>query len=439
MTRTFTRRYFLQSTALAASAFALSPRGILRAQAPSDRLNVAFVGVGGRGAGNLAAISECKANIVALCDVDQNHLAAAAAKFPGAKTYADFRKLLEQKDIDAVVVSTPDHFHAVTAIAAMRLGKHVYCEKPLTHSIYETRRLTESARKHKVATQMGNGGHSSEGTRLTVEWIQTGAIGPVREVHTWTNRAKGWWPQGVPRPSDTPPVPPTLNWDLWLGPAPLRPYHPAYHPFKWRGWADFGTGALGDMGCHVFDVSYWALNLTHPTTIEAETSGYNGETFPEWSIIRYTFAQRGNMPPVKLTWYDGGKLPPRPADLEPGREMGSPDGGTLFIGDKGTILTPLGGAPRLIPESKMKDFKRPDPFLPRSIGHHREWVEACKGGKPAGANFEYAGLLTEIVLLGNLAIRARKKIEWDGPHMKATNAPEADPLIHREYRNGWSL
>ena len=439
MARRITRRQFMRSGAAAAAAFTFWPKGILRAQSPAQRLHVAFIGAGGRGASNLHEISQCAADVVALCDVDASNLAAAAKSFPNAKTYSDFRKLLEQKDIDGVVVSTPDHVHAFAALAAIRLGKHIYCEKPLTHCVYESRILRLAAAEKKVATQMGNGGHSSEGTRATVEWIQSGAIGQVREVHMWTDRAKDWWPQGVPRPTETPPVPQNLAWDLWIGPAPQRPYHPAYHPFKWRGWADFGTGALGDMGCHVFDVSCWALKLGPPSTIEAETSGYNRETFPEWSIVRYEFPQRGDLPPVKLTWYDGGKLPQRPPELEEGREMGTKDGGTIFVGDKGKMIVPLGGAPRLIPEAKMKDFKRPDPSIPRSIGHHKEWVEACKGGPPAGSNFDFSGPMTETILLGNVAIRVGKKIQWDSEKLQATNAPDAAPLIHREYRKGWEL
>lgn len=433
-----TRRQFMRS-GLAAGALACWPRGILHAASPSERLHVGFIGAGGRGSNNLQEISRFAADVVALCDVDAAYLAAAAKAYPNAKTYSDFRKMLEQKDIDAVVVSTPDHVHAVAALAAIRLGKHVYCEKPLTHSIYESRLLRLAAAEKKVATQMGNGGHSHEGTRLAVEWVRSGILGHVREVHLWTDRAKDWWPQGVSRPSDTPAVPATLDWDLWTGPAPARPYHPAYHPFKWRGWVDFGTGALGDMGCHVFDVACWALKLDAPTTVEAETSGCNGETYPQWSMVRYEFPQRGDMPPVKLLWYDGGKLPPRPAELDEGQEFGSKDGGTLFIGDKGKMIVPLGASPRLIPEARMRDFNQPSPSIPRSVGHHKEWVEACKGGPPAGSNFDVAGPMTETILLGNVAIRLGKKLQWDSENLQVVNAPEAAALIRREYRKGWEL
>ncbi|MHC5057605.1 MAG: Gfo/Idh/MocA family protein, partial [Planctomycetota bacterium] len=309
--------------------------------------------------------------------------------------------------------------------------KDVFCQKPLTHNVWEARALTLAARKHKVATQMGIQGHAKEGTRLLVEWVRSGAIGPVREIQYWTNRPI--WPQGIGRPKDTPPVPPSLDWDLWLSVAPERPYHPAYHPFKWRGFWDFGTGALGDIGCHALDAGFWALELGSPRSVEAETSPVNDETAPKWSIVTYQFPARGDMPPVKVVWYEGGKMPPRPKELEGNRKLGG--GGQLFFGDKGVIMA--GGTPRLIPEARMKEFERPPKTIPRSPGHVAEWVRACKGGEPAGANFDFAGPLSEMVLLGNFAVRTGKRIEWDGENMRATNAPEANRYVSRVPRKGW--
>jgi predicted dehydrogenase len=370
---------------------------------------------------------------VALCDVDERSLQRAAAEHPKAKQFRDFRKLLESPGIDAVVVTTPDHTHAVAAMMAMRAGRHVYCEKPLTHSVYEARQMTLAAREHGIATQMGNGGHSSRTIRECVEWVRSGTIGPVREVHAWSNRPI--WPQGIARPADRPRVPDWLNWELWLGPAPERPYHPAYHPFKWRGFWDFGTGALGDMGCHIMDAAFWALELGAPTSVEAESSGVNRETAPEWSRVRYEFPARGDRPAVRLTWHDGGRKPELPV-LPEGQELS--DNGSLFIGDGGMVLYER-GRPRLLPESLMKDFTPPPETLPRSIGHYAEWIAACKGGPKAGSNFDYAGPLTEMVLLGNVALRLGRKIEWDGAGLRVTNAPEAARWVRREYRNGWSL
>jgi len=428
---------------------------------PSEKLNIAGVGVGGMGASNIDALARYSdkdgvvtmpgENIVALCDVDDDYAAKIFERYPKAKKYRDFRKMLEkQKDIDAVVVATPDHTHAVVAMAAMQMGKHVYVQKPLTYSVYEARMLTEAARKYKVATQMGNQGHSGEGVRLTCEWIWDGAIGPVREVHCWTNRPV--WPQGIGRPEDMPPVPGTLDWDLWLGPAPYRPYHPAYLPFNWRAWLDFGTGALGDMACHIMDPSFWALKLRYPISVEASHSydvremwkrWENKETYPRASVVRYKFPARGDMPAVKLTWYDGGLLPPRPEELEVGRQL--PESGTIFIGDKGKIMCKTyGESPRLIPETKMKEYKRPAKTLPRiprgADGHEQNWVDACKGGEPASSNFDHSGPLTESVVMGNLAmLNPGKTLEWDGENMRVTNLPEANEHVHREYREGWTL
>jgi len=437
------RREFMGGAAVAA-AFTIVPRHVLGGAghtAPSEKLNIAGIGAGGRGADNLAAVSS--ENIVALCDVDEKQAEGTLKRYPKAKKYLDFRRMLEkQKDIDAVIVSTPDHTHAVATMMAIKMNKHVYCEKPLTHSIYEARRVAQAAREHKVATQMGIQGHSGEGIRLLCEWIWDGAIGAVREVHTWTDRPAGWWPQGIARPKDTPPVPSTLSWDLWLGPAPYRPYHPAYMPFKWRGWWDFGTGALGDMGIHNCSPIFWALKLGYPTSVEVVCEeGNNEETGPTKSILRYEFPAREGMPPVTLMWYDGGNMPPRPAELEQGRRFGDNDGGSLFVGEKGKIHAPgwCAASPRIIPETKMKQYKQPPKTIPRSVEHHQEWVQACKTGKPTTANFDFAGLLTEVVLLGNIAIRTGEKLLWDGPNMVCTNVPEANRYVHCRYREGWTL
>ena len=440
------RRDFLGNAATVA-AFTIVPRHVLggpRHIPPSEKLNIAGIGVGGQGAGDLGNLSS--QNIVALCDVDFRHAEGTFKRYPNARQYRDFRKMLdkEDKNIDAVVVATPDHIHAPASMAAIKRGKHVYCEKPLTHSVYEARRVAEAAREHKVATQMGNQGQASPQTRLMCEMVWDGAIGPVREVHVWTDRPnKGlnavYWPQGVDRPKERPAVPKTLDWDLWLGPAPKRPYHPAYVPFKWRGWWDFGTGAMGDIGCHALDPIFRALKLGAPTSVEGISTLVNTETYPLSSKIHYEFPARGDMPPVKVVWYDGGMRPPRPEELEDGRQVGS--NGKLFIGDKGKMLSE-----RIIPESKMKEYGKPPEMIPRSPGHYIEWIEACKGGKPAGSNFDHAGPLAEAVLLGNVALRPelkekmnRTKLLWDGPNLKITNVPEANKFLHREYREGWSL
>jgi len=440
MANNLSRRELLQKAALASGLAALggvwTERAARASRSPNEKLNVACIGVGGMGGADLSAVSsDPSVHIVALCDVDEARAAGAFNRFPSAKRYFDYRKMLEKEknNIDAVTVSTPDHHHAPASVMAMKLGKHVYCQKPLTHSVYEARVMAETARKHRVVTQMGTQGHPSY-TRL-VELIQTGAIGPVSEVHVMTDRPI--WPQGIDRPTDTPPVPPTLHWDIWLGPAPERPYHPAYHPFAWRGWWDFGTGALGDMACHLMDGAFWALKLTHPTTIEAEGEPHHPESGPKWAIIRYEFPRRGDLPPVKLTWYDGGKM--IPADLLEGVQLPKDFNGSLFIGEKGKILQPHGGEPKLLPEAAFKDFQGPEPFLPRSPGHYKEWIDACRNGGTTGSNFAYAGPFTEAVLLGNVAFRVGKKIQWDARRLKATNCPEADPYIRRQYRKGWSL
>jgi len=435
------RRGFLGSAAGLAATVTIIPRHVLGGdgtKAPSDKLNIACVGVGGRAEAHVGAAAG--QNLIAMCDVDKGRLEGQSKKHPKAKTYTDYRKMLDEvaKEIDAVFVATPDHHHAFATMAAIKLGKHVYCEKPLTHSVWEARQVAEAARKAKVATQMGNQGLSEDGPRQLTEWIAAGAIGKVTEVHTWTDRPGGWWPQGFKQRLPTKPVPANLDWDMWIGAAPYRDYHDKLHPFAWRGWWDFGTGALGDIGCHAMAPVFMALKLGLPTALEAETSGSSVETGPNWSIIKYEFPARGDMPPVKLTWYDGGKMPPRPEEYEKDRKWDN--NGTLLVGDKGKIML-FGYNPRIIPEAKMKDFKLPEKTLPRVPGgnHHEDWFIACKGGRPACSNFDFAGPLAEAVLAGNIAVRVGKRIEWDGPNMKAKNCPEADPLVHREYRKGWSL
>jgi predicted dehydrogenase len=437
---TLSRRQFLGTTALASAAFSIVPGSVLGlhgATAPSEKLNIAGIGVGGQGG---ADINEMQTeNIVALCDVDWAHAGGIFQKYPNAKKHKDYRKML-----DAVVVGTPDHLHAFASMAAIKLGKHVYCEKPLTHSVWEARKLAEAAREHKVATQMGNQGQASEDTRRLCELVWAGVIGPVREAHIWTDRPSNglfneYWPQGVTRPKDTPPVPETLDWDLWLGPAPSRPYNPAYLPFKWRGWWDFGTGALGDIGCHAFDPVFRALKLGPAIDVQASSSRVNNETFPLASMVTYHFPARGDMPPLKLTWYDGGLRPPRPEELEEDQLMG--DNGRLLVGDNGKIL-----GSRIIREARRRETADVPKTLPRSIGHYKEWIEACKGGKPGGSNFDWAGPLAETVLLGNVALRlqlrqelTRKKLLWDSQAFKFTNSDDADKFLRREYREGWSL
>ncbi len=453
--RGMSRRAFMKASA-AVAALTVIPRHVLGGEgkpSANEKLNIAGIGVGGMGGNNLAS---CESeNIVALCDVDAGGYAAKTfAKYPKAKTYKDFRVMLdEQKDIDAVIVATPDHTHAVIALAAIQRGKHVYVQKPMAHSVHEARAMTEAARKQKVATQMGNQGHSGDGARLTCEWIWDGAIGPVREVHCWTNRPV--WPQSVEveRPKETPPVPSTLDWDLWIGPAAMRPYHPTYHPGTWRAWWDFGTGSLGDLGCHIMDPAFWALKLKYPVSVEGCISTYwkglwektdpKNEQYPRSTIARYKFPARAGMPEVKLTWWDGGMMPPRPEALEKGRRMGDDDGGVLFIGDKGLLMCGCyGSSPRLIPESRMKEYRQPAKTLDRvpGGGHEQDWVRACKGGKPACSNFDYSGPFAETVLMGNLAIRyPGRELLWDGENIKVTNDADADAYVRRQYRQGWTL
>ncbi|KAA3658381.1 MAG: gfo/Idh/MocA family oxidoreductase [Calditrichaeota bacterium] len=456
------RREFLQTSAGAAAAFTISPRharGGPGFVAPSDKLNIAAIGAGGKGRSDIAAVST--ENIVALCDVDDVKMADTLKRakeqaekmqaegngngknpLEKSKKYKDFREMLDkQKDIDAVTVSTPDHTHAIAAMTAIKHGKHVFVQKPLTWSVGEARILREAAKKAGVITQMGNQGHAGEGIRLIVEWLEDGAIGDVREVQCWTNRPV--WKTGMDRPEEIPSVPSTLDWNLWLGPAPFRPYHPSYAPWAWRAWCDFGTGALGDMGAHIFDIPYHALKMEYPTTVEASSSKFNNESWPVAEVVRYEFPEREGLPPVKLTWYDGGMMPKRPEAIEPGRKMGDSDGGVLFIGDKGLLMCGCyGSQPRLVPETFMQEYKRPPKTIPRSPGIHEEWVQCIKEGKQATSNFEYASKLTETMMIGNIAVRMAPKnitLEWDGKKGEFTNMPEANEFLMREYLNGYKL
>lgn len=459
------RRDFVAGTC-AASIFSIIPRHVLGGTGhvpPSERVNIAVIGTGGQGTVNIKNLLRHKdARIIAIADPNEEsdysqfYYRGTAGRKPALKLindfycendstnslktctpYIDFREMLdEEKAIDAVLIATPDHVHAVATMAAINRGKHVYCEKPLAHSVYEVRKVTEAARRAGVATQMGNHGHSGEGIRLTCEWIWDGAIGAIREVHAWTG-GNSRFPVDE-RPKETPPVPAGLQWDLWLGPAPYRPYHPNYHPYTWRHWWAFGTGGIGDMGCHNIDPAFWALKLGCPLSVETVNTQVTKEVTPQGSTVKYEFPARGDLPAVTLTWYDGNHQVPRPEDLDPKRRL---DGnGILFIGEEGTILCGgWGGSPRLIPESKMKEYQRPNKTLTRSQGHHRDWIDACKGGKPASANFDYTGPLTEMVLLGNVAQRVGEKILWDGSNLTVTNIPEANKYVRGPYRTGWDL
>jgi predicted dehydrogenase len=450
MTPPLSRRAFLGT---GAAAFLASRSS--RSYAANDAVNVAIVGTGGMGAGNRKELAGIGAAIVALCDADRARAEAALKDHPGARIWTDFRKmLLEQKDIDAVMVSTPDHLHAPASMMAMKLGKAVDTEKPLTHSVYEARALAEAARKHKVATQMDNEGHASNEVRQCAEWLQAGVIGPVREAHIWTDRPI--WPQGIPKRPASKPVPASLDWDLWLGPAPHRDYHDHLHPFAWRGWWDFGTGALGDMGCHWWDAAFWGLKLGEAKsfTIEAEHEGNSEETAPHWSTVTFNFPARGSLPPVKVTWWDGrrrrqdagpdGKydianLPPKPEAMDPSKRLDS--NGAIYVGEKAVIVNNHHNS-RIYPEAKAKEleYPRPGSIIPRSVGHKKEWLQAIKGGPPAGSNFaDYGGPLAEMVLLGNLAIRAGCRFEWDAEALQAKNCPQANAFVRRDYRKGWEL
>jgi predicted dehydrogenase len=503
------RRKFLARTATTALGFAIVPRRVLGGAgyvSPSDKINIAFIGVGAQGLRvmlhflqqpDVQAVSVCDVNksgsdypqwsthefcnsVRKLLGVDsgwdwlspdqpiqlthslrvtggvagrepcqkivEGYYAAqqTSGTYRGCSAHADFRELLEtEKDLDAVVVCTTDNLHAAVSAAAMKKRKHVFCQKPLTHTIHEARRLAEIARETGVATQLAVGNQASEATRLLCEWIWSGAIGPVREVVNWSSRP--YWPQGLERPKETNSVPDGLNWDLWLGPAPARPFNHAYLPFSWRGWTDFGCGALGDMGSYSFDTLFRVLKLEAPTTIEASSSDRYDETYPLASIITYNFPARGDMPAVKFAWYDGGLKPTRPEELEDDRPLRGDgedeDEGLLFIGDRGKVLCGFNGAnPKLIPQAKMNAFQPPPKTLPRSPGNEREWLDACKGGgtKP-GANFEFSGIVTETLLLGNVASRLGQRIKWDHASLAVTNSALAEKMVRPDRRPGWEL
>jgi len=507
-THTVSRRQFIAGSAAAAAGFTIVPRSVLGGVGfvpPSDKVNIAFIGVGAQGLRvMLHFLREPDVQGVAVCDVNKGSpgypqwdthefcksvrkllgvdsgwdwlspdqpiqlshtlqvTSGVAGREPaqkivegyygtkqksgqyrGCAAFNDFRELLEkQKDVDAVVVCTTDHLHAVISAAAMKKGKHVFCQKPLTHTIYEAKRIAEIARETGVATQIAVANQASEDTRLLCEWIWAGAIGPVREVHNWSSRP--FWPQGVERPKDAEPVPEGLDWDLWLGPAPERPFNHAYLPFVWRGWTDFGCGSLGDMGCYSYDTIFRVLKLETPTSVEASSTDRYDETYPQAEIIRYEFPARGDMPPVKFTWYDSGLKPARPSELEPNRPFRGEDDeeeGLLFVGDSGKILCGFNGAhPRLIPQSKMDSYKQPPKTLPRSPGNEREWIDACKGGKvKPGGNFEFEDLVTETLLLGNVAVLTGEKLMWDRANLKANNSDLGQKYIRPERRKGWEL
>jgi len=415
---------------------------LARSLSPNSRLNIAAIGCGGRGALNLDAIAPSE-NIVALCDVDEARAAKTFQRFAGVPRFHDFRVMLDRmhREIDAVIVSTPDHCHAAASIRAMKMGKHVYCEKPLTWSVHEARRMREVAAETRVATQMGNQGTAADTFRNGIEVLRAGAVGTIREAHIWTNRPGDWWKQGLQRPKEKPPVPSTLKWDLWLGPAPKRPYSPAYVPHDWRGWVDFGTGPLGDMGCHTINQTFWALNLEDPVSVDVESSLFNGDSYPLWSVIRWNFSARGDLPPLTLTWYDGwqtgGRRPPE--DLLGGEPLGP--SGVLLIGEKGKFFSDddFGRRWSLLPKARFRDYQPPEPQLPRSPGHHLEWLQACKGGAPAMASFDRASRLTEVVLLGIVALRAGGSIEWDAAGMRVTNNARANRFLRRDPRRGWDV
>jgi predicted dehydrogenase len=510
-----TRREFVKDVAMAGAGLTIVPRHVLGKgmTPPSDLLNIAGVGVGGMGRANL--INLASQNIVALCDVDWGYAGKGferldndieglrsriagpdpkpqegkpAPRFdreqakerlagmqrlkdvhlPKAKRYTNYREMLEkQKDIEGVLIATPDHMHAPIALAAMELGKHVYVQKPLTWCVAEARQLAKRAKETKVATQMGNQGHSLDDARTAVEYVWAGAIGEVREVHVWTNRPLGFWPQGVPRPikpsepvgnmrwngqgvdarlaaaiAGNYPVPENLSWDLFLGVGPKVEYHPIYHPFNWRGWVDWGVGPIGDMGAHLIDHSMWALNLGYPTSVETLSTPFNHASYPSATMTVYEFparsGTRGKLPPVKLTWYDGGLMPPKPAEL--GEEELDKGGGALLVGNKGKLLHETYGMnPRLLPKSLHESFGTPAKKLPRIPGQHHElnWVNAAKGNTEASCPFEYAARLTEVMLLGVVALHAGKKIQYDGEKMRVTNVAAANDFLKRDYRTGW--
>jgi len=450
------RRQFM-TYAAAAGAATIVPRHVLggpRHIPPSETIQVAGIGIGGVGHGQIQSIGKQPGtNIAVLCDVDDNYAAHTYKIYPQARRYRDYREMLDTEGdkIDAVYCGTPDHTHAVIVLPALQKGKHVLCVKPLTRTIHEERVLARAAKKAGVMTQVTASANTSDGACRLCEMIWDGAIGDVREAHVWSNRPL--WPQGMLRPPGRDPIPNTLDWDLWIGPAPMRPFvarwpddhltlrqvkaskrpQPAvYHPWNFRGWWDFGTGALGDMGCHHYNHVFKALKLRYPTSVSASASMVYDETAPLASIVTYEFPAREGMPPLRLVWYDGGLKPPRPAGLEPGREL--PDSGNMYVGDKGVILDN-----RIIPEEKMKAYKTPPKTLERRSGTWAEWIEAIRTGKRAGCDFEWAAVLTEAVLLGNIAIRADRRLDWDAKAMRFTNHRASNKYVKEAYRDGWTL
>ena len=452
MSKEITRRGFIGSAATAAAAFTIVPGSVLGKSAghtaPSDKLNIAGVGVGGMGRNNIRNMNS--ENIVALCDVDWDYAGKTFADYPNAKKFKDWRVMFDEigKSIDAVMIATPDHSHAVVTAHAITLGKHVYTQKPLTHSVYESRLLTKLAEKYKVATQMGNQGHSGTDARRVCEWIWSGAIGEVTEVHGWTDRPI--WPQGLQQPKESMKVPSTLDWNLFVGPAKMRPYHSVYTPWNWRGWWDYGTGALGDMACHILDPAFWALKLKYPTNIEACSTLCNIDSPPHAEKVIYTFPARKSMPQVrmpevKVIWYDGGFTPPRPQELADGQMLGDENGGLLFIGTKGKIMTGCYGTnPTLLPISKMDSFKQPEASIPRIKGaekgpwseiHEQDWIRACKESPEnridASSHFGFSGPFNEMVVMGVLGVRLQglnRVLDWDGENMKFTNISGNDKI-----------
>jgi predicted dehydrogenase len=461
-----TRREFLKAGVAAAGLFTIVPRHVLGGRGfvpPSDKVNVALVGAGGQGRTNLreGLFKQADAQVIALADpaesfsLEKFYFKGMGGRAPVRKeiekhysdqtpnfrcaTYEDFRVMLEkEKAIDAILCATPDHLHAYVSTIAMRAQKHVYCEKPLTHNLWEARRVAQVAKETGVATQMGNQGHSNDGIRETCELIWSGAIGTVSEVHAWVGAGR-WNPALMGRPTEKVEVPAGLNWDLWLGPRAPRPYHPAYFPVAWRDFWAFGCGNLGDFGCHDLDAACWALNLSTPERVEARAAGpMDRDIGPHGCIAHYHFGPVGGVASPKVTWYDGGLGPARPEGLPAGERM--PSRGVLFVGPRGAVICGgAGGKARLLPQSKDSDTQAPPVQLPRSKGHHRDWLDACKGGKPAGSNFEYGAKLTEIVLLGVLALRTRREISWDAANLKARGLPEADEFIKEDYRKGWEI
>lgn len=434
------RRTFLLSSAATAGALTLgayvNPAAAQQSKSPNDRLRIAGVGTTNRAGADLNELSSQE--IVALADVDDNNMAKGAARYPEARKYRDFRVMLEKEasNIDAVVVGTPDHTHAPAAAMALRLGKHVYCEKPLTHTVFEARTLAKLAKEKKLVTQMGTQIHAGDNYRRVVELIKAGAIGKVTECHVWVPAiyTGGKFTTGTP-------APPGLDWNLWLGPAPERPYSEGVHPFQWRKFWDYGTGALGDFGCHYMDLCHWALDLRAPLAVEAEGPPVDSVSTPAWCIARYEYPARGDQPPLKLTWYDSGKQPELAEKiLKIGdRPLGQVyKGAQLFIGSEGMLVSDY-TKHHLLPQEKFADYKRPPQTIEKSVGHHREWVDAIKNGGTPLCNFDYSGALTEAVLLGTVAYRCGKRIEWDAANLKVKNSPEGQQLIHKEYRKGWTL